>query len=315
MTHPRRRLAVLLAVPAIALAACGGGSSGGSSSSSSSAVKTVKTKVGVSVTGTFGVKPTLTVPSGAAPTALSAEVLTAGTGPAVGAGQTLVANYLGETWDPVNGKPNVFDNSYDTKAPVGFQIGTGAVIPGWDKTLVGQKAGSRVLLTIPPDQAYGATKSDTNQLAGHTLLFVVDVVGAIDKNAAATGTVVSPVPAGMPAVQSESGKKPVITSVKGVKKVTTPTSALLIRGSGEPIDTAKTLALEIVQTDAATGKQTQQTWGGGLQLVPAEQVLAVADALKGQKVGSRVVALTPADSSSGTTTPAAVLVLDVVAQY
>lgn len=314
MNLPRRRLAALLAASAIALAGCGGGSSGKAKTSPSGSG--IKTKVGVSVTGSFGQKPTLTVPSGAAPASLSTDVLTQGSGAAVKSGQTLVANYLGQTWDPQAGKANVFDNSYDQKAPVGFQIGTGAVIPGWDKTLVGQKAGTRLLLTIPPAQAYGAQTSSSQPLAGHTLLFVVDVIGSIDKNTAATGNPVSgPLPAGMPAIQSESGKKPVITSVKGVKKVTAPASALLLRGTGAAIDSTKTLALELVQTDAATGKNTQQTWGSGLQLFPASQVLSVAEALKGQKIGSRAVVLTPADSSSGTAVPAAVLIVDVVGQY
>ena len=304
----------MLAASAIVLAGCGGGSSGKAKASPS--VSGTKTKVGVTVTGSFGQKPTLTVPSGKAPSSLSAEVLAQGSGPAVKSGQTLVANYLGQTWDPQNGKVNVFDNSYDRKAPIGFQIGTGAVIPGWDKTLVGRKAGTRLLLSIPPAEGYGAKTSSTQPLAGHTLLFVVDVVGSIDKDTAATGTpVAGPLQAGMPAVRSESGKRPVITSVKGVKKVTAPTSTLLLRGTGAAIDTTKTLALELIQTDAATGKQTQQTWGSGLQLFPASQVLSVADALKGQKIGSRAVVLTPADSSSGTATPAAVLVIDVVGQY
>lgn len=316
MNLPRRRLAVLLLAPVFALAACGGGSSSTKTSTSVPAPG-VKTKVGVSVTGSFGQKPTLTVPTGTAPKALSAEVLSPGNGAVVKSGETLVANYLGQTWDPQNGQPNVFDNSYDRKSPAGFQIGAGQVIPGWDKTLVGQKIGSRLLLAIPPADAYGATPNSSNQLAGHTLLFVVDIVDALEPNLSASGAPVS-LPAGMPQITSASGTKPVITSVKGIKTVTTPTSALLIKGTGEPIDATKTLALEIVKTDAATGQQTQQTWGKNLELVSAAQVLTVADALKGQKVGSRVVALTPAVSGNGSSTqssPAAVLVLDVVKQY
>ena len=37
----------------------------------------------------------------------------------------------------------VFDNSYDRKVPSAFPIGTGNVIKGWDKVLVGVPAGSR----------------------------------------------------------------------------------------------------------------------------------------------------------------------------
>jgi len=58
------------------------------------------------------------------------------------------------------------------------------------------------------------------------------------------------------------------------------------------IDPTKHLVLQIVQTDTATGKQTQGTWGEGAEVVPATDVLTIASALKGQKVGSRVLAVT-----------------------
>jgi len=149
----------------LALAACGGSSSPSKSPSSSGAAKS-DTSVGVTVSGAFGEKPTLTVPNKAAPTDLKTDVLTAGTGPAVANGQSVVVNYLGETWDVKDGKPNVFDNSYDKKQPFATPIGKSAVIPGWDKALVGQKAGSRLLLTIPPALAYGAKADESQPLAG-----------------------------------------------------------------------------------------------------------------------------------------------------
>lgn len=315
MFVPPRRLAALIAASALALTACSGGSS---SSTVAAPAGSKMTKIGVAVTGGFGEKPTLTVPTSAAPKDLSTEVLTPGTGATVTSGQTLIVNYLGQTWDLKAGKPNVFDNSYDRKQVSGFPIGTGKVIPGWDKTLVGQKLGSRVLLSIPAADAYGATPSSGNELAGKTLLFVVDLVGAISPNAAATGSPAGTLPPGLPTITSESGKKPVIASVKGVKVGGQPVSALLISGTGEAIDPQKSLVLEIIQTDAATGKQTQETWGAGLQVIPAQQVISVLSALKTAKVGSRVVGVLPAEtasSSAGTQTPASIVVVDVVGQY
>ena len=309
MFLPPRRLAALIAASTLALAACSGGSS--SSSGSVSAPPGSKmTKVGVAVTGAFGEKPTMAVPKTAAPKDLSSEVLSQGTGSSVASGQTLIVNYLGETWDLKDGKPNVFDNSYDRKQVAGFPIGTGKVIEGWDKTLVGQKVGSRVLLSIPPADAYSS-----GELAGKTLLFVVDVVAAINPDAAATGTPVTGLPAGMPTVDSKPGKKPVITSVKGVKAGPNPVSALLLQGIGAPIDATKTLAVQVVQTDAATGKQTQETWGSALQVIPAQQVVAALSALKKARVGCRVVAVLPADNTSGNQMPASVVVVDVIGQY
>ncbi|MFN8079932.1 MAG: FKBP-type peptidyl-prolyl cis-trans isomerase [Kineosporiaceae bacterium] len=331
------RLLGCLVVGAVALSACGGGSgtttSGASSSAASAsaspaaspsasdaapATPTVpaatgpvhSTKVGVKVTGDFGQKPALTVPDSAAPTTLGVDQLVAGTGDTVAKGQTLVANYLGQTWKPKDGKVNIFDNSYDRKAPASFQIGTGNVIKGWDTGLVGQKIGSRVLLSIPAAEAYGATPAADNPLAGEPLLFVVDIVGAIDAKAGASGTSVKP-PAGYPTVTSVAGKEPTITSVNGVKAGTTSRSTLLIKGTGPVIDPKKSLALQFIQTDTATGKQTQSTWGKGVEVVPAEQVFTVADALKGAHVGSRALVVTAAAAGS----ESLVVVVDVVAQF
>jgi peptidylprolyl isomerase len=326
-----------LAVLVLALAGCGGGSStttaasaSGSASESVEATpsdtpvadsaeptvpavtKPVRTTgIGVSVTGDVGQKPALTVPASSAPSGLKVEVLVAGTGAAVAKGQTMVANYLGQTWTPTGGKVNVFDNSYDRSSPAAFQIGTGKVIDGWDAGLVGQRTGSRLLLSIPAAQAYGAATSADNALAGQDLLFVVDILGALDADAAATGTAVTPVPAGFPAITSVPGKKPSVTSVAGVKPTAQARSALLVRGTGAAIDPKKFLVLQIVQTDTATGKQTQGTWGEGAEVVPATDVLAIASVLKGQKVGSRVLAVTATSSGS----ESVVVILDVIAQY
>jgi peptidylprolyl isomerase len=304
------RSAVAVLAGALALAGCSGGS-GSSSSASSSAGKAGKS--GVTATGKFGEKPTVTVPKADPPKTTIAEVLSPGTGPKVAAGQVLVANYLGQTWDLKDGKPNVFDNSYDRKTPLGFPVGAGQVIKGWDTGLVGQNLGSRVLLSIPADQAYGATADGQNQLSGHALVFVVDLVDALDKNVAAKGTkVTTPLPAGLPALTAdEPGAKPVLALVSGLKPGTAPLSAMLLTGTGDAIDTTKSLALQIVQTDSATGKQFRETWGTAPQLVPAKDVLSIFPVLTGQKVGSRAISLTPKTAQN----PSLVVVVDVVAQY
>ena len=98
----------------------------------------ITTEVGFTASGSFGDKPTLTFPAKTGPPAkTTTKILTQGTGKVVAKNDLLVADYLGQVW---GGK--VFDNSYDRKAPTGFTIGAGKVIPGWDSTLVGVKAGS-----------------------------------------------------------------------------------------------------------------------------------------------------------------------------
>jgi peptidylprolyl isomerase len=316
---PARRGVVVLAtslLAAVSLAACGGGakSPSNASASSSSSSATATTSVGVKVTGGFGVKPTLTVPNTPAPTKLTTDVLTQGTGPAVTAGQSLIVNYLGQTWAPKDGKPNVFDNSFDKHQPFAFPLGKKAVIAGWDQALVGQKAGSRLLLTIPPDLAYGTTKDANQPLAGQTLLFVVDVLGGYDVGSTATGSAAGPVPSGFPQVKSASGQVPSVTSVKGVKLGKTPQSALLIQGTGPVIDANKTLVVQLLQVDAKTGKPMQSTWSGpGPQPLAGSAALQAVTAFKGAHVGSRAVVLSPAPTSSDQ--QGVVVVVDVLSQF
>ena len=99
-----------------------------------------------------------------------------GDGPEVEKEQQIVVQYTGVTWD--DGK--VFDSTWDRGgAPATFGIGAGQVIKGWDEGLVGQQVGSRVMLVVPEDMAYGEAAAESGQPAG-TLVFVVDILGAVD---------------------------------------------------------------------------------------------------------------------------------------
>jgi peptidylprolyl isomerase len=125
-----------------------------------------------SASGTFGEKPTLAFPDDGAPEGLQIEILEQGDGPEISKGDTIVVHYLGQTWGG-----HVFDNSYDRGATIDFPIGVGMVIGGWDKGLVGQNLGSRVLLSIPPEHGYGSRGVPQAGIGGtDTLVFVVDLV-------------------------------------------------------------------------------------------------------------------------------------------
>jgi hypothetical protein len=116
--------------------------------------------------------PAMTPVADDAPTALVVQDLITGSGPVVEAGQMLTVNYSGWLWDGT-----AFDSSWTNGQTFTTPIGQGAVIPGWDTGLVGQTVGSRVLLVIPPDQAYGDQESGAIP-AGSTLVFVVDILAA-----------------------------------------------------------------------------------------------------------------------------------------
>jgi peptidylprolyl isomerase len=116
--------------------------------------------------------PTITVPGGEPPAELVVQPLIEGAGPVVEAGQTITVHYTGVLW--ASGEE--FDSSWDS-TPTNFRIGTGAVIAGWDKGLVGRTVGSQVLLVVPPVDGYGDAGAPSAGIGPtDTLVFVVDIL-------------------------------------------------------------------------------------------------------------------------------------------
>ena len=121
--------------------------------------------------GTAGTAPTVTVPSGTPPTSLESADLITGTGPAAKDGDHLTVQYVLATYS--SGK--VVQSSW-TSQPFPFTLGQGQVIPGWDKGVVGMKAGGRRELVIPPSLGYGAQSPGPGIAANDTLIFVIDLI-------------------------------------------------------------------------------------------------------------------------------------------
>ncbi len=312
-----RALAALLAAGALALAGCGSSSSNGSSPDATSTATAPVTAPGAvtpvdwtkdvpEVSGSYGEKPTLTFPSDSPPTDLSRAVLHEGDGATVQKGELLAADYLGQIW---GGK--VFDNSYDRGQPAAFGIGVGQVVPGWDNTLVGMKVGSRVLISLPPDQGYGAEGNANAGITGtDTLVFVVDIVGAFppDKGGQADATPAGSAPEGI-TVTGQLGAEPQVKVAAGTPEPKKVVTTVLARGSGEKLPAG----LAVLQYVAVDWKDTpvESTWDS----VPAGLALTPGDAsnpfgsLLGVPVGSRVLLQLPLGSGGG---PYAV-VADVVA--
>lgn len=115
----------------------------------------------------------VTIPEGEdPPTELVVQPLIEGEGEQVEAGQQVTVHYTGVQWSD----GSQFDSSLEGGQPFDFQVGAGGVIAGWDEGLVGQPVGSRVMLIVPPDLAYGPAGG--HELGGETLVFVVDILAA-----------------------------------------------------------------------------------------------------------------------------------------
>ena len=111
--------------------------------------------------------PTVSVGSAARPTSTQSFALIEGTGPALTEGDTIKARFRSFTWD---GK--VFEDAWSQS-----QLGElSNAIPGFKAGLMGKRAGSRVLIVIPPDQAYPNGRTAQPTLSpGQTLIYVVDL--------------------------------------------------------------------------------------------------------------------------------------------
>jgi peptidylprolyl isomerase len=117
-------------------------------------------------------KPKVGKPTGDPPSNLVVKDFVKGKGPASKAGDTLTVAYVGKAFS--TGKQ--FDASWDRPGPAfQFPLGGGQVIQGWDRGLVGMKAGGRRELIIPSDLGYGPQGSPPDIAGGETLVFVVDL--------------------------------------------------------------------------------------------------------------------------------------------
>jgi peptidylprolyl isomerase len=117
-------------------------------------------------------KPVIPRPSGSAPRRLVKDDIVEGRGRPARAGDTLTVHYVGVTFST----GEEFDASWNAGRPFTFRLGAGGVIDGWDRGLVGIKKGGRRMLTIPPEQAYGAAGYPPAIGPNETLVFVIDAV-------------------------------------------------------------------------------------------------------------------------------------------
>ncbi len=266
----------------------------------------------VSVKGGFGEPPKVRVDSPWAIDKTRTDVLEAGNGAEVKAGQTVEVNYHG-----VNARTGkMFDESFTTGQPVAFPLDQ--VVPGFGMGLVGQKQGSRVVIAMPGSDGYDSSGGNPQAgiEVGDTLLFVVDLVAV--QLPGPQGVIVKPKD-GLPTVTEKDGM-PVITVPK-----TEPPNTLqvqpLIKGGGQKVRENDTITYDYNWVRWSDGKVLEETYS----TKPATSSLSgllpgMVKGLAGQTVGSRVLlVIPPADGyPDGNPTPSVgpnetmVMVVDVL---
>lgn len=119
-----------------------------------------------------------TGPSSGAP--YSQLDLRLGTGADAVTGKSIVVNYTGWLYDPTktDGKGLQFDSSVGL-TPLTFTVGSGQVIEGFDRGVVGMKVGGARRVTIPPSMGYGAARN--NSIPPYaTLIFEIELVEVVE---------------------------------------------------------------------------------------------------------------------------------------
>ncbi len=282
-------------------------------------------KPSITVTGAFGRVPKVTIPDITPPGTLKATDLIEGHGGRVTRGDLAIVNLVGYTWNGAKHKQVI--SSYSSGQPQPLTIGQ--TIPGLDKSLTGQQAGSRLLLVIPPKDGFGSTGSQRLGVTGSdTLVFVVDVLGGYPKTAAAHG---QPQPAGDPKLPSVSappaGAAPQVTIPKAAPPGTLQAKTL-IQGTGPQVAKGKLLVAQYEGLIWRTSKVFDSSWQRG---APATFVIGTGrvipgwdKSLVGQRIGSRVLLVIPPKDGYGARgssqagikgTDTLVFVVDILASY
>mgnify|MGYP001293563062 CR=1 FL=1 len=102
---------------------------------------------------------------------LKIDVIREGDGDVAENGQRVIVHYEGRLTDN-----NVFDSSRARGKPFNFTIGSGQVIKGWERGVVGMKVGEVRRLTIPADLAYGAAGAGGVIPPNATLVFDIELL-------------------------------------------------------------------------------------------------------------------------------------------
>ncbi|MCH0555360.1 FKBP-type peptidyl-prolyl cis-trans isomerase [Streptomyces sp. MUM 16J] len=128
-------------------------------------------------TNTDGKVPEVTLPKADPPKKLVSVYVLEGDGPEVKADQTVLCQFQGLVWD--GGK--TFQQTYGSGRLSQFSIGQmQQTVKGLAQGLTGKKVGSRVLIVVPPDLAYGDNPPSGGVIKkGSTLVFTVDILAAM----------------------------------------------------------------------------------------------------------------------------------------
>ena len=241
---------------------------------------------GITATGDYGKEPKLKLDAPWAIDKTRTKVLKPNnSGAVIAKGTTVEVNYAG--FNARTGKK--FDDSFSRGSSIAFNLGQ--VVPGFQKGLVGQHQGSRVLIAMPGPDGYDASGGNPqiDIKVGDTLIFVVDVV-AVPLSGPEGSKVAAK--AGLPTVADKDGT-PVVSTSKSDPPDTLQVQPL-IKGKGKKVAAGDTVTFDYVWQRWSDGKILEQTYNSKPAEAPLSELLpGMVKGLTDQTVGSRVLLVIP----------------------
>ncbi|GJF27458.1 peptidylprolyl isomerase [Kitasatospora sp. NE20-6] len=301
-----RRFAGLPAVPlaallVVVLSGCSSGSSGssGGSPTASASATAVPSPVESAdpmpkVSGEVGSKAVIEIPAEKPGGEFVVATVHEGDGATVAKGDWVTVNYTAKDW--TTGKD--VSSSYDSGGkPQLYQAGSGQLVPAFDQSVVGKKAGSRLLVVAPPAAGFG-TAGNTSAGVGSqdTVVFVLDIVDVVPPDSTVSGDVTQP-PATAPQVKDNGKQAPTITIPPGQAPPTELQTYVLIKGDGKEVQSGQQLLVQYTGVLWSDGKQFDSSFEHGgaqaLQVGTGSLIKGWDQGLVGQTVGSRVMLVVP----------------------
>lgn len=133
--------------------------------------ETVKPAAGLPTVKEVQGAPAVTIGKATKPNKLVVQPLIKGKGAAVTAHDSIDVKYRTYAWS----SGELIEDGYSGEPVTGSM---NSVIPGWKKGLIGQTVGSRVMLIVPPADAYPNGSTNPPVKKGETLIYVIDILSA-----------------------------------------------------------------------------------------------------------------------------------------
>jgi FKBP-type peptidyl-prolyl cis-trans isomerase len=305
-----RRIAALLALPALVLLGCGNGGDS-KSPGTASPTSTVSAAPGVptpvasaspmpAVSGAPGQRAVITLPQGQPSGKFVISTVAEGDGPTVKKSDWVTINYSAKNWTSGKDVPSSYDKG---RKPQLFQAGAGQLIPAFDQSVVGRTVGSRMLVVAPPEAAFGSNGSSALGVGpGDTLVFAVDIAQDTPQDATLTGTMAEPSP-DLPQVKDNGKAAATFTMPKGRAAPSSLSTAVLITGKGPKVKSGQTIVAQYTGALWGSGDTFDSSWRHGgataFQIGTGQVIKGWDQGLVGQPVGSRVLLVIPPSQGYG----------------